>query len=142
MTIKRPRRGSTRRNLVGGAASATILAVNKPSAPAASVPDADTEIVALVDKIIASYRECNRLEIEAETESSDRAAQIWKQIRDRVDQEWNMRAQLASLRATTLAGFRAKAAVIREFNNCADGYVTGYEDDALAWSLANDLLGL
>ncbi len=43
---------------------------------------------------------------------------------------------------TALAGFRAKARVVREFGNCADGSATGEEDDAMAWSLANDLLGI
>ena len=49
--------------------------------------------------------------------------------------------QLTLLPATTLAGMRAKARFVQEFNNCSPGYARPWQDDAMARSLANDLLG-
>jgi len=31
---------------------------------------------------------------------------------------------------------------MQEFSNCAPGYADPEQDDAMAWSLANDLLGV
>ena len=36
-------------------------------------------------------------------------------------------------------GFRAKARVVQEYNDCDPGYADPDADDAMAWSLANDL---
>lgn len=59
-----------------------------------------------------------------------------------IDRLSNLRAELATTRATMQAGFRAKARVMQAFSNCAPGYADPEQDDALAWSLANDLLGV
>ena len=65
-----------------------------------------------------------------------------KHIHPLVNELWAMRARLAQMQATTLDGFRAKARVVQEYNNCDPGYADPDQDDALAWSLANDLLGV
>ena len=70
------------------------------------------------------------------------AASEEPQRRPLIDRESNLRAELATARATTRAGFRAKARVMQEFSNCAPGYADPEQDDALSWSLANDLLGV
>jgi hypothetical protein len=133
---------ATRRSLISAGATAAILAVSKPSA-AAPDSDADAAIVALVDKIMALYRQGNRLsELQETTRSRLKKALTQDKIWKLENEVWDMRAELAGMRATTPTGFRAKAAMVREFSNCRDGYATGYEDDALAWSLANDLLGV
>jgi hypothetical protein len=59
-----------------------------------------------------------------------------------VDISHQLRSELAELPATTMAGFRAKARIVQHFNNCAPGYAASDMDDAMAWSLANDLLGV
>jgi hypothetical protein len=50
--------------------------------------------------------------------------------------------QLVAMAATTMAGFCAKARIVQEFNNCAPGFADLDHPDAMAWSLANDLLGV
>lgn len=56
---------------------------------------------------------------------------------------WAIRVALAQLRATTPAGFAAKAWVVRQFCNVDGGrYFDPHDDAAVAWSLAGDLLGL
>jgi len=54
-----------------------------------------------------------------------------------------MRERLAALPARTLDGWRAKARIVRLFSNATerDGSVTADHDEAMAWSLACDLLG-
>lgn len=54
---------------------------------------------------------------------------------------WELRAALVPLQATAPEAKRAKARLVREFSNMWDGG-DPTSDDALAWSLANDLLGL
>jgi hypothetical protein len=46
------------------------------------------------------------------------------------------------MQATTIAGFCAKARVVQQYNDCWPGYADPNQDDALAWSLANDLLSM
>jgi hypothetical protein len=133
----------SRRALLIG--SAAVAAVSAAAAEPASDADADAEIIALVNRIMATDAESNRLEAEFEEQHPDASfSERWsfrdKKISPAVQREWDDRALLAGMQATTLAGFRAKAVVVQTFNNCSPGYATGYEDDALAWSLANDVL--
>ena len=65
-----------------------------------------------------------------------------QQIAPLVRHNWALRMRLAAMQATTLEGFRAKARIIQEFSNCAPGYAELDDDDAMGWSLANDLLGV
>ncbi len=46
------------------------------------------------------------------------------------------------MRATTMAGFLAKARIVQRFNDCDFGCADPSSDDAMAWSLANDMLGI
>lgn len=118
------------------------LTPTTPVAAAVADPGGDAEIVRLTDAIMDGYWKSRRLDDEEDTtKSRSRNAEIAKQKRVFTEHGWAMRQQLVTMPATTLAGFRAKARVVHEFNNCFDGYADGFEDDALAWSLASDLLG-
>ncbi len=130
----------------GTAAAVAGLMATAPAVPdVATIVDhgADAEIIRLADAVMDGHAMSRRLSDEVETAPSRaRQAEIDKQQRAITEAGWDMRQQLVTMPATTLAGFRAKACVVREFNGCSDGYATGHEDDALAWSLASDLLGL
>lgn len=122
----------------------TALLVDSLTSPVAAGADAgaDAEIVRLADAIMEGYWQARALSDEEETtKNRSRKAEITKQQRALTEQGWEMRQQLVTMPAITLAGFRAKARVVREFNNCSNGYTDGFEDEALAWSLAGDLLG-
>jgi hypothetical protein len=136
------------RRLLLALASLSPIAAFPVIAPALVVrnPDADpdAEIIALVDEIAASHAETDRLHLEWDESGPGRTAStrfmeevIWPAVQD----NWDRRAQLAGMQAVTLDGLRAKARVVRTFSNCSDGPVSGYDDDAVAFSLANDLLG-
>jgi hypothetical protein len=104
---------------------------------------ADEQILCRVDELFADRAEIERLEaLSEEMSGPDLFAFNKEHITPIVERNWDTRAELVEFPATTMDGFRAKARVVREFGGCSDGYVTGYEDDAVAWSLANDLLGL
>jgi len=53
-----------------------------------------------------------------------------------------LRIELVMTPATAMAGFRAKVRVVQQFNNRSPGYADPCAHDAIAWSLANDLLGV
>ncbi len=113
----------------------------------AAEPNADAEIIRLADAIMTGNAETMRLndlgeELDFTPENEGRRAQLSAQIEPLVREGWDLRARLAGMQASTLAGWQAKARVVREINNCSDGYTSGYDDEALAWSLANDVLGL
>ena len=112
-------------------------------AEAAAKAGADAEIVALVVRLLKSHREAQR-QWAISSETDDVAERI--RLRDLAcrdtKSDWDIRAKLAGMPATTLAGLQAKAVLVREYNNCSSGHATGYEDEAMAWSLAGDLLGL
>jgi hypothetical protein len=83
-------------------AAATILAVSNPTT-ATSDPDTDAAIVALVDKIVVSYRQSNRLsKLQEATTNRIRKAQLQDQIRALVKEGWDMRANLAAIRPTRM----------------------------------------
>jgi hypothetical protein len=140
----------SRRSQFGGVASlvagAAVLAAAANAAPA---QDADAALVALADEIAALDRESNRLNDEEDllptgSVQACRARHDYHEthIRPLSHRINDLRAELAELPATTIAGFRAKARVIQVYSNCFSGFAYTDEDDALAWSLANDLLGV
>jgi hypothetical protein len=128
--------------LLAGAAIATTAR----AAPVASLEGAgdDAELIALAEAILTNDAESDRLSQEMDLLEDLRASDKFmkERIHPLVDESWRMREELAAMRATTLAGFRAKARVVQRFNNCWPGYATTDQDDAMAWSLANDLLGV
>jgi hypothetical protein len=65
-----------------------------------------------------------------------------EQIHPLVDRIHDMEERLATMKATTLEGFRAKARIVQTFSNCSPGFADQWHDQAMAWSLANDLLGV
>jgi hypothetical protein len=121
------------------AAGAACVAVT--AAPAAGD---DAELIRLADEIMTLHAETNRLsDIEdALPDWQARARFNKKKIRPLVDRHHEPMPELVMMRATTMAGFQAKARVLHVFSNCAPGYAEPDQDDALGWSLANDLLGV
>jgi hypothetical protein len=108
---------------------------------AKNLRDADAKLIKLADAIMAEHIESERLsDLRDATKDRTRVAELDAQISAGVSASWTMRATLATLRATTTEGFRAKARVVRTFNNAFEG-CDPYTDDAMAWSLAGDLLG-
>lgn len=109
------------------------------------VIETDAQLVALADAIEAEHRETEAIQVAREKAGQDAFAPdfIEGTIQPRVRKSWEMRARLASLPALTLEGWRAKARIVRLFSNAPDRdcEVDGDADEAMAWSLACDLLG-
>lgn len=137
---------TTRRGALRGASLVGLLGIPAAALGArSSTANPDAGLIALCDRIVALNAEVDRLSDEQDEMKGDYRAQAKfgdSRIRPIVRHGWELRAELVTTPATTLAGFRAKARIVRLYNGCTDGYATGYEDDAVAWSLANDLLGL
>lgn len=101
----------------------------------------DAKIIKLVRKIIAWDRACLGLEDSKDaTMDPKEQRRIRKLISQNVKKNWEWRAELATIPCKSSAGLKAKAIIIREYNNCSGR--SGYDDDAMAWSIAADLLGL
>jgi hypothetical protein len=135
-----------RRGVLTGTLAAVLTgATAVATAKAASLPVGgdDAELIRLADEIMAAYAESNRLsEIEDNLPDwQERGRFNRKYIAPLVDLHHELAPQLALMPATTLAGMRAKARFVQAINNCAPGYALPWQDDAMAWSLANDLLG-
>jgi hypothetical protein len=137
---------TTTRRLFGSIASSAALSVFTPAGAAAAVGHSslDAELIRLADEILALEAETNRLgEIEDTLPDwQTRHRFNAENIRPLVDRGNDLRLKLVQIRATTMGGFRAKARVLQVYNNCQPGFAKVYQDDALSWSLANDLLGV
>ena len=137
-----------RRGLLGGAAAlvAAYAATLPPSAYAAgSDPDPDAALIALAAEILAVHAEADRIHVEMDVRGlpwSESGRIMREQIHPLVDRIHDMEERLATMRATTLDGFRAKARIVQTFSNCSPGFADPWQDDAMWWSLANDLLGV
>jgi hypothetical protein len=108
-----------------------------------SAVSADAPLIALADEIMALHEETQLMSVAVDNLSFAERDRVYRDdIDPKVARQWALRAELASLRATTLAGFSAKARIIQAIGNCAPGFADPYNDDAMAWSLANDLLGV
>ncbi len=128
--------------------STTSTAKIPPLVPAANA-DADAALVALADQIMANHVESHRIsedidEMPVATPEDQllRQRRYEQEILPLVAVNSQLRMELAVMRATTMEGFRAKARIGQEYNNCAPGFAATFEDAAMAWSLANDLLGV
>lgn len=142
--MSRPNTPSRRGLLTSGTAALLAVTAAVATAKAASLPAGeDAELIRLADEIMALYAESNRLsEIEDGLPNwQERNRFNRKYIAPLVDRHHELAPQLALMPATTLAGMRAKARFVQAINNCAPGYALPWQDDAMAWSLANDLLG-
>ncbi len=137
--------GSTAAALVGFVNARPSTSAPTSTASAIAVigdSGVDAEIVRLANIIMADHEISMRLCDEDDASPTrKRSAEIRKQQREITERNWELRFRLVTMPATTFSGFRAKARVVHEFNGCSDGYADGFEDDALAWSLASDLLG-
>ena len=72
---------------------------------------------------------------------SERGRIMLEEIHPLVDRIHDTEERLATIRATALEGFRAKARIVQEFSNCTPDFADPWHDDAIGWSLPNDLLG-
>ena len=103
----------------------------------------DAEIVRMVDEVMTLATESKVLADQSDSLDWVASERFFNErIRPLVRHSHELRAALVPMRATTMAGFRAKARVVQEYCNCEAGYTMGDEDDAMAWSLANDILGV
>jgi hypothetical protein len=136
---------TTRRAILAGVSGTALAGTIAARAIAkAAPPHPDEELLALADAIVALNAESHRICLEIDEmalRDPDRDRRWRLEIKPRTDRIWDMRVDLAMMRATTMDGFRAKARVVQEFNNCAPRFADPFNDDAMAWSLANDLLG-
>jgi hypothetical protein len=146
-----------RRLLTGSAATllAGAAAITTTRAATLEATGDDARLVALADQIMVMDAESTKQWDEHETElelrrragadpsalSRDGWRYIVENIHPLTGREWALRREMALTPGTTLAGFRAKARVVERFLDCWPGDSAGTEDEALAWSLANDLLG-
>jgi hypothetical protein len=134
-----------RRGLLGGAAAllAGAAAVTLPRAALATGAGPDAVLIRMVDILLALDAKTSKMWEELDDLPRATAEIIRERdIRPLLDAEWEMRMEIAGMQATTLDGFRAKARLVQCYNNCAPGFADLGNDDALAWSLANDLLGV
>lgn len=138
---------STRRTTLTTSLAGLLAGIAAPALASGTNPDA--ELIALARRVFENDTETDRISEEIDRLPLNTPAerrlkdQRWtKEMRPLVDESWNLRSRLAELPATTMAGFRAKAAIVQQYNNCSPGYAHSCQDDALAWSLANDLLGV
>ena len=123
----------------GAVAARTVLPVVAHAAPA----DPAAELVRLADAIDENDRRSSSLDKERDR-TSDRAerARLQAMQEPLTEASWDLRAALAEIPATTMEGFRAKARVVRLYDYEGDGFASPYSQEAVAYSLANDLLGL
>jgi hypothetical protein len=141
-------RGAGASALVAGTAIATAAlghGATDTTAPAHTQPAGDdAELIRLGDAILMLWAETVRLSlIEDDLPGLDAKTRFNREkIRPLSDRHHELMPQLTVMAATTMAGFRAKARVLQTFSNCSPGYADPDQDDALAWSLANDLLGV
>lgn len=140
---------SRRTALAGQQAGAAAVAAAKTAAatPASSATTADHpdfDVIQIAERIMARDAEFLRLVDEEDKLPDFHARRRFNEerIRPLVADQWELRIRLAMTPATTMAGFLAKARVVQRFNNCSPGYADPSEDGAVAWSLANDLLGV
>jgi hypothetical protein len=104
---------------------------------------ADAPLIALADEIMALHEETARMAQAADDMPFEERERVYREeIEPKVARQWDLRAELACLRASTPAGFGAKARIVQAISNCAPGFAEPYAYDAMAWSLANDLLGV
>jgi hypothetical protein len=127
--------------LLGCAAVPTVGLAAAAKAEAVTNPDA--ALIALAAEIAVLDDESLRLADEMDDLPWPEQHRIREQQQSPLaDRLHEMRDQFVTIPATTIEGFRAKARVLRRWSNCTPGFANPWDDDAIAWSLANDLLGV
>ena len=99
---------------------------NPALSPTKSPAGDDATVIRLCDEILAGSAEAARLNDEGRAVGAD-----WAAVKALVTAGRAARRQVAAMPAVTLAGWRAKASVLELLQG---------QDDALAWSLAQDIL--
>jgi hypothetical protein len=140
---------ATRRGLLGAATALTVMSVATLRANAGGKvlhrepSDADATLIQMAEEIEASNAESDRWHRLAD-QADDRTEEkrLWDLGCADVSANWDRRAVLASIPAKTIEGLGAKARIVRMYDYPGDGFACPYDDHALAYSLANDLLGL
>jgi hypothetical protein len=147
----------SRRRLLTGSAATLLAGAAAIATTRAATPEAtgdDSRLVALADQILALHAEYDRqwdehdaIEEQHRTAGTATATLVRDSCRflDEIHplsrRVMALRQEMARTPATTMAGFRAKALIVEQFLDCWPGDSAGTEDEAVAWSLANDLLG-
>ena len=130
----------TRRVVLAGAGAA--LAVPAAAAPPEASGSPDAALIALCADFVARERTGNALSAQADSMPQGPERDAVEARKDEVGADYHERLdEIVSMRAQTLAGARAKAEVVIGW--CIldlDGEPAG--EDAVAWSLAQDVLGL
>jgi hypothetical protein len=99
----------------------------------------DAALIKLAEEILTNSADLARMDTPDENTSVGYMEEF---IYPRVLIGHQKRDQLVGLVATTMDGFRAKARVLRDFSTLTDGFAERHDEEAIAWSLANDLLGV
>jgi hypothetical protein len=126
--------------LFAGAALATSVHA-EPKFPAASGDDA--QILRLLAEWLPLQRRYHALS-DHTAEMDPVPAEIARELSHVVTAQHDLAEEMAELRATTLEGLRAKAAVLLSYSSyLADGERLLWEnhDELMGWSIARDLLG-
>ncbi len=134
------RPATSRRALIGS--SAAMLLAGAFEAGASKAAELDHDIIDASREYVALEAELGRLcTLEGRVPEAERDEVLALQG-DVMDQQEPLRALLANTPARTPEGLRAKAAALQAWLPASsDGLEPGDDDDALAWSLCNDLLG-
>lgn len=104
----------------------------------------DAELIRLCDVIVAGHRELDVLTERYIDLIGDPPKAVQRRERALVDEGHELSEQVAVMRATTPAGFRAKAAALLTYvgRKIDGGPIWTNHDELLGWSLARDLLGV
>jgi hypothetical protein len=112
-------------------------------AHAASDPSPDAALIAMAEEIKVLNERSDALSQECEGMSARDSDRFMKErVFPMVDRIHELRADMATTPAISAAGLRAKAQIVQLFNSCFPGYAHPSNSDAMAWSLANDMLGV
>ena len=134
----------SRRAVLGAAAALPLAAV--PVVAAAADPNADAELLRLEHAIMAVDAEQARLNLEGDAlpwppSKAPRYRAIQKRSSALTDQWHALHEEVIDTSPATEVGRKAKARIVlRWVQRDADGWPIG--EDAIAWSLARDVLGI
>lgn len=131
---------TSRRALIG--TSAAMLLAGAFEAGATKADELDRDLIDASREYVALEAEIIRIgELEGEVPVPERAA-VLAQADPLYDRQEEIREAMAATPARTLAGLKAKAAALQAWLPSSSAGTAPYRDeDALAWSLCNDLLG-
>lgn len=104
----------------------------------------DAELIYLCDIIVAGHREMDAINEKYADLIGDLPWRDGRRVRVLVSEGHKLSERVAKMRATTMAGYQAKAAALLTYvqRNIRGGPIWSNHDELLGWSLARDLLGV